>query len=114
MYVSFLRSINSLLTIVLTYADVPNMFQLNYKAPPFSYKGEAATALVLGTGLATGGLAMMVFGGCWLADISTFPEFSFKLKRLMGQEMSPADLPMDQETAHVIDQLEELLDNNKK
>lgn len=94
--------------------DVPNMFQLNYRPPPFSYKGEAASALVLGTGLATGGLTMMIFGGCWIADISTFPEFSLKLKRLMGQEPDSSQLPMDAETAQVVNQLEEILNNDKK
>lgn len=92
--------------------DIPNMFQLNYRAPPFSYRGEAASALVLGTGLATGGLSMMIFGSCWIADISTFPEFSFKLKRLMGQESDPSQLPMDKETAQVVDQLEQILTSN--
>lgn len=90
------------------------MFQLNYKPPPFSYKGEAASALVLGTGLATGGLAMMVFGGCWIANISSFPEFNLKLKKLMGQEVDPSQLPMDTDTEEVVNQLEGLLNNEKK
>lgn len=90
------------------------MFQLNYRAPPFSYKGEATTALVLATGLSTGGLAMMVFGGCWIANISTFPEFSFKLKQLMGQEIEPAQPSMDAETAQVVSQLEDILGSSKR
>lgn len=105
---------NSKLYTNYSILDVPNMFQLNYRPPPFSYKGEAASALVLGTGLATGGLTMMIFGGCWIADISTFPEFSLKLKRLMGQEPDSSQLPMDAETAQVVNQLEEILNNDKK
>lgn len=95
-------------------SDVPNMFQLNYKPPPFSYKGEATSALALGSGLATGGLAMVIFGGCWIADISTFPEFSFKLKKLMGQESDSSQFSMDTETTQIINQLERILSSEKK
>lgn len=56
---------------------------------------------------------MMVFGGCWIADISTFPEFSFKLKQLMGQEIEPAQPSMDAETAQVVSQLEDILGSSK-
>lgn len=93
------------------------MFQLNYKPPTFSYQGEATSALVFGTGLATGGFSMLVFGTCWIWDISTFQEFSLKAKHLMGQdtnsESSLTNMPLDVETAKVVQQLEELFKKDK-
>ncbi|CCE91055.1 uncharacterized protein TDEL_0C01660 [Torulaspora delbrueckii] len=97
---------------------VPNMFQLNYKSPPFSYQAEAASALVFGTGLAVGGFSMLVFGSCWLSDISSFPEFSLKAKQLMGQDpisdSKLTNMPLDDDTAKVVDQLERLLEGKNK
>lgn len=94
------------------------MFQLNYKSPPFSYQAEAASALVFGTGLAVGGFSMLVFGSCWLADISSFPEFSLKAKQLMGQDpisdSKLTNMPLDDDTAKVVDQLERLLEGKNK
>lgn len=94
--------------------DVPHMFQLNYKSPPFSYQAEAASALVLGTGLAVGGFSMLLFGSCWIWDISTIPEFSLKAKRLMGQDLTSEEdllkMPLDDDTAKVVDQIESLLE----
>lgn len=94
------------------------MFQLNYKSPPFSYQAEAASALVLGTGLAVGGFSMLIFGSCWLSDISTFPEFSLKARQLMGQDPVPdsklTNMPLDEDTAKVVDQIEKLLQGNSK
>ncbi|QLL31692.1 hypothetical protein HG536_0B05570 [Torulaspora globosa] len=95
---------------------VPHMFQLNYKSPPFSYQAEAASALVLGTGLAVGGFSMLLFGSCWIWDISTIPEFSLKAKRLMGQDLTSEEalinMPLDDDTAKVVDQIESLLKEN--
>ncbi|QLQ79206.1 hypothetical protein HG537_0B05530 [Torulaspora globosa] len=95
---------------------VPNMFQLNYKSPPFSYQAEAASALVLGTGLAVGGFSMLLFGSCWIWDISTIPEFSLKAKRLMGQDLTSEEtlvnMPLDEDTAEVVDQIQNLLKGN--
>lgn len=94
------------------------MFQLNYKSPPFSYQAEAASALVFGTGLAVGGFSMLVFGSCWLSDISSFPEFSLKAKQLMGQDpisdSKLTNMPLDDDTAKVVDQLERLLEGKNK
>lgn len=108
----------NLLLTATNFIDVPNMFQLNYKSPPFSYQAEAASALVFGTGLAVGGFSMLVFGSCWVWDISTFPEFSLKAKLLMGQDSkldsSLTNMPLDDDTAKVVEQLERLLDGNSK
>lgn len=98
--------------------DVPNMFQLNHKQPHFSYQGEAASALAYGTGLATGSFAMLILGTCWIWDVSTFPEFTLKVKRLMGEDQSKAsditNMPMDDDTKKVVDALESLLSSEKK
>lgn len=92
------------------------MFQLNYKSPPFSYQAEAASALVFGTGLAVGGFSMLLSGCCWIWDISSIPEFSLKAKSLMGQDMTSeaalSAMPLDDDTAKVVDQIESLLKGN--
>lgn len=60
------------------------MFQLNHVRPPFSAQGEAMQAFTLGTGLAIGGFSMLILGGCWIADISTGPEFSLRVNEAFG------------------------------
>lgn len=96
---------------------MPHMFQLNYKHPPISYQGEAASALAVGSGLATGGFAMALFGSWWIWDISSLSEFSAKLRKLMGQNPETLDdslsnMPLDKDTSEVIGQIEALM--NKK
>lgn len=94
------------------------MFQLNYKHPPISYQGEAASALAMGTGLAVGGFGMVTFGTCWIWDISSLSEFSIKVQRLMGQEpnsleSSLTNMPLDDDTAQVVGKLEALISRDK-
>lgn len=93
------------------------MFQANHKQQAYSYQGEAVSALAYGTGLATGSFAMLVLGTCWISDISTFPEFSMKIKQLMGDQdkkYSVTNMDMDEDTKKVADALESLLSNEKK
>ncbi|SCU89133.1 LAMI_0D12508g1_1 [Lachancea mirantina] len=100
---------------VQTRKYLPNMFQLNHKPPPYSYQGEAISALAYGTSLATGGFAMLVLGTCWIADISSFPEFAITAKRLMGNTSESVtsidDLKTDEDTRKVTEALEKLLRN---
>lgn len=116
MYVNLFTRPPSYNNVTNNHLDVPHMFQLNYKSPPFSYQAEAASALVFGTGLAVGGFSMLLFGSCWIWDISTIPEFSLKAKGLMGQELTSDEaltkMPLDDDTAKVVGQIEKLLKGN--
>lgn len=91
------------------------MFQLNHKPPPFSYKGEVINALAYGTGLSTGGFAMLAFGLCWIWDVSTLPELAAKLKALMGESQRPiiSNMELDEDTKKVAEALEEMLASKK-
>ncbi|SCU97842.1 LADA_0H08702g1_1 [Lachancea dasiensis] len=94
---------------------VPNMFQLNHKPPLYSFQGEAVSALAFGTGLATGSFGMLVFGTCWLADISSFAEFTLKVRKLMGEPATRiSEEPLDIETQKVTQALQELLENSRR
>ncbi|SCU83799.1 LAFA_0D05886g1_1 [Lachancea sp. 'fantastica'] len=95
---------------------VPNMFQLNHKPPLYSFQGEAVSALAFGTGLATGSFGMLVFGSCWLADISSLAEFTVKVRKLMGEPSAQdlADQTIDPETQQVAKALEDLLEKAKR
>ncbi|SCV01312.1 LANO_0F11144g1_1 [Lachancea nothofagi CBS 11611] len=94
---------------------IPTMFQLNHKPPLYSFQGEAVSALAFGTGLATGSFGMLVFGTCWIADISSFAEFTLKVKKLMGEPTTQGiNEPMDPETQQVAQALQDLLDSAKR
>ncbi|SCU95121.1 LAME_0F10814g1_1 [Lachancea meyersii CBS 8951] len=95
---------------------VPNMFQLNHKPPLYSFQGEAISALAFGTGLATGSFGMLVFGSCWLADISSLAEFTIKARKLIGDPSAQeaAQQPMDQETQQVAKALQDLIESAKR
>lgn len=96
--------------------DVPSMFQLNHKPPPFSYKGEVVNALAYGTALSTGGFAMLGFGLCWIWDVSTLHELGAKLKQLMGDESKPVssatNMELDEDTKKVAEALEAMFSSN--
>ncbi|CAR22088.1 Altered inheritance of mitochondria protein 11 [Lachancea thermotolerans] len=97
---------------------VPNMFQLNHKPPTYSFQGEAVSALAFGTGLATGTFSMLVFGTCWVWDISSLAEFTLKMKKLMGEPVTDQALlentPMDEDTRKVAEALEDMLKGSRK
>lgn len=94
------------------------MFQLNHKPPTYSFQGEAVSALAFGTGLATGSFSMLVFGTCWIWDVSSFAEFTLKMKKLMGEPITDQALlveqPMDEDTRQVAQAIEKMLSSAKK
>lgn len=92
---------------------LPTFFQGNH-APPTSYNFtmDAAAAVGTGTLLATSVTSMIVFGTCWVLDISSFKEFGWKMKRALGGEESLKKLskqPMDEESKTIQDGLNDLL-----
>ncbi|AAS50988.2 ABR215Cp [Eremothecium gossypii ATCC 10895] len=96
---------------------VPNMFQLNHRVPLASSQGEALHAFAYGSGLATGGFAMLILGTCWLADVSTVPEFSLRIKALLGESDTQSgrleSAHQDKETRELAAMLDSLLQEKK-
>lgn len=92
---------------------LPRFFQGNH-APPTSYNFTMDAAVAVGTGtlLAGSGTSMVVFGTCWVLDISSFKEFGWKMRRMMGGEESLKKLskePMDEESKTIQDGLNDLI-----
>ncbi|KAH3902615.1 related to Altered inheritance of mitochondria protein 11 [Saccharomycodes ludwigii] len=126
----FGASILTLITARLAFHNiktrkyVPTLFQNNYKIPPFSYQKESLSALAYGTFFSVGGFGMLIFGGCWMANISTLPEFSYKLRcallgeegmrELYGREQTLKMNPMDKDTKEILDLIENAFDSSKK
>ncbi|CAI4060388.1 Aim11p SKDI_05G1740 [Saccharomyces kudriavzevii IFO 1802] len=89
---------------------VPNMFQQNYKPPPFSQRNEAMSALTFASAASIGTFSTSIYGFCWAFDISTASEFVFKTRELMGVPQTvDSDTSMDEETARLTEQLQDLL-----
>ncbi|AMD22643.1 HHL127Wp [Eremothecium sinecaudum] len=97
---------------------VPNMFQLNHKRPPFSHQGEALSSFGFGTGLAVGGFSMLVFGTCWIANISNFPEFTLRVQEAMAESGTPSKkysfMTLDKESKEVAEMLDSLIQGGDK
>lgn len=73
---------------------------------------DAAVAVGTGTLLATSVSSMIVFGTCWVLDISNFKEFGWKMRKVMGGEdrlKQLASEPMDEESKTIQDGLNDLL-----
>lgn len=47
-------------------------------------RGEAASALLLATGITTGIAAMSIFGACWILNITTLDDFARRLNKWSG------------------------------
>lgn len=98
----------------ITRQYVPSLFQGNH-APPLSYNFTSDAAVAVGTGtLLCGSVSsMVIFGTCWIIDVSNFQEFGWKMKSLMGgneKQKELAKLPMDEESAFLQDSLNDILD----
>lgn len=98
----------------ITRQYIPTFFQGNH-APPLSYNFTSDAAAAVGTGTLLCGLvsAMMIFGTCWVLDVSSFKEFGWRMKHLMGgydKEKELAQQPMDEESAFIQDSLNDILD----
>lgn len=93
---------------------VPTLFQGNH-SPPLSYNFTTDAAVAVGTGtLLCGSVSsMVIFGTCWILDISTFKEFGFKMRAKLGgyeKLKKLAETPMDEESAMVQDSLNDILE----
>lgn len=74
---------------------------------------DAAVAVGTGTMLCASVSSMLIFGTCWVLDISSFKEFGWRMKSAMGgvsSQLKLADMPMDDESASIQDGLNDILD----
>ncbi|CAK9442191.1 uncharacterized protein LODBEIA_P59340 [Lodderomyces beijingensis] len=93
---------------------IPTLFQQNHQ-PPTSYNFTTDAAVAVGAGtLACGALSgMMVFGVAWILDVSTFKEFGYRMKHMMGgdiKEQELSQMEVDEETRMVQDGLNDILE----
>lgn len=98
----------------ITRQYIPTLFQGNH-LPPLSYNftSDAAVAVGTGTMLCASVSSMFIFGTCWIVDVSSFKEFGWRMKALMGgdkKEQEVAAAPMDEESAYIQDTLNDILD----
>lgn len=98
----------------ITRQYVPTLFQGNH-LPPLGYNFTTDAAVAVGTGTMLCGSvsSMIVFGTCWIMDVSSFKEFGWRMKASMGgteKEKQLAELPMDDESAYIQDGLNDILD----
>lgn len=98
----------------ITRQFVPSLFQGNHQ-PPLSYNFTTDAAVAVGTGtLLCGSVSsMLALGTCWIMDVSTFKEFGWRMKAVMGgteKEQQLAEMPMDEDIAYIQDGLNDILD----
>ncbi|CCE88690.1 Piso0_001467 [Millerozyma farinosa CBS 7064] len=92
---------------------IPTLFQGNH-SPPLSYNATADAAAAVGTGTMLCGsvCSMLVSGTCWVLDVSSFREFGWRMKTLLGgadKERDLAGMPMDSESSLVQDSLNSII-----
>lgn len=93
---------------------VPTLFQGNHQ-PPTSYNFTTDAAVAVGTGtLLCGSVSsMMIFGTCWIMDVSSFQEFGWRMKTIMGgyeKQKQLAAMPMDEESEMIQQGLNDILE----
>lgn len=93
---------------------VPSLFQGNH-SPPLSYNFTTDAAVAVGTGtLLCGSVSsMIIFGACWIMDVSSFQEFGWRMKTMMGgyeKQKELAKMPMDEESSMIQDGLNDILE----
>ncbi|GEQ71315.1 hypothetical protein JCM33374_g4997 [Metschnikowia sp. JCM 33374] len=98
----------------ITRQYIPSLFQGNHQ-PPLSYNFAMDAAVAVGTGtMLCGSVAsMVVFGTCWIMDVSSLPEFGWRMKSVLGgykKEQELASMAIDDESMSIQDGLNDLLD----
>lgn len=91
---------------------IPQLFNANHIPPAFSFQRDAMLAVTHATCLATSGFAMAVTGVCWSWDVSNAKEFGFKLKRVLGGDVSEkriSETPFDEESLTVQDAIYKIM-----
>lgn len=100
----------------ITRQYVPSLFQGNHLPPlGYNFTTDAAVAVGTGTMLCASVSSMIMFGTCWIVDVSTFKEFGWRMKSIMGgtqREQELAALPMDDDSVYIQDGLNDILDGN--
>lgn len=98
----------------ITRQYVPTLFQGNHSPPlSFNFTSDAAVAVGTGTMLCGSVSSMVIFGTCWIMDVSSFKEFGWRMKGLMGgyeKQKELAQMPMDEESALIQDGLNDILE----
>jgi hypothetical protein len=92
---------------------LPTLFQGNHH-PPTSYSFVTDAAVAVGTGTLLCGTvsSMAIFGTCWIMDVSSFREFGWRMKQVMGgydRQRELAAQPMDEESEQIQEALNDLL-----
>lgn len=98
----------------ITRQYVPTLFQGNH-LPPLSYNftQDATVAVGTGTMLCASVSSMLIFGTCWIMDVSSFEEFGWRMKSALGgvrRQMELAKTPVDEESATIQDGLNDILE----
>lgn len=93
---------------------VPTLFQGNHQ-PPTSYNFTTDAAVAVGTGTILCGSvsSMVIFGTCWIADVSTFQEFGWRMKSALGgyeKQKELAKMPLDEESETIQKGLNDILE----
>lgn len=98
----------------ITRQYVPLLFQGNHSPPlGYNFTTDAAVAVGTGTMLCASVSSMITFGTCWILDVSSFKEFGWRMKLVLGggeQEQRLSQMPMDDDTAYIQDGINDLLD----
>lgn len=91
---------------------VPLLFHGNHLPPiTYNFTSDAAAAVGTGTMLSVSVSSMLIFGACWVMDVSSFKEFGWRMKSIMGgdkKEKEISKLPIDEDTAYFENALEEI------
>lgn len=100
----------------ITRQYVPTLFQGNH-LPPLSYNFTMDAAVAVGTGtmLCASVSSMIIFGTCWILDVSTFQEFGWRMKSALGgvkNQLKLLETPVDEETATIQEGLNDILNGN--
>lgn len=93
---------------------VPTLFQGNHQPPTsYNFTTDAAVAVGTGTVLCCSVSSMIIFGTCWMMDVSTFKEFGWRMKTVMGgyeKQKQLAQIPLDEESEIIQNGLNDILE----
>lgn len=97
---------------------VPLLFHGNHLPPiTYNFTSDAAAAVGTGTMLSVSVSSMMIFGACWVMDVSSFKEFGWRMKSLMGgdkKEREISQMPLDEDTEYFENVMESILSGEEQ
>lgn len=98
---------------VISRQYVPTLFHGNHLPPiTYNFTADAAIAVGAGTMLCASVSSMLMFGACWIMDVSNFKEFGWRMKVLMGgdkKEQEILAMPIDDDTAFLENALNDII-----